>query len=69
MSRRRYDKMGEWKFWHWGSTVIGQRSVLTDRLSWGYGKTKKLACAYGFRPSTGRHKGPADGLSSTDSRC
>jgi len=28
-----------------------------------------MACAYGFRPSTGRHKEPGDALSSTDSRC
>ena len=24
----------------WGSTVVGQRPVLTDRLSWDYGKIK-----------------------------
>lgn len=26
--------------YNWGSTVVGQRPVLTDRLSWDYGKIK-----------------------------
>jgi hypothetical protein len=50
-----------------GSTVVGLRLVLSYRLSRDYGQVGKMACAYSFRPLSGRPKPPAGPLSSADS--